>query len=137
MSSGAAPGDMKPRYVMDSSVWVEYYLGNSRIRELTIDRLRAKQIVVPSICICEVALSIERRIGEEMMHVVVANMREQVVDDLTASRAISAAQLRNEHRLSVADAIVYATSVAHRATLISHDKDFEGMPNVMYLKPTS
>ncbi len=134
--SGNAP-TLKPAYVMDSSVWVEYYLGNSRVRELTIERLRAKQIVVPSICICEVALSIERRIGEEMMQVVVANMREQIVDELSATRAIAAAQMRNERRLAVADAIVYATTVAHNATLITHDKDFEGLPNVMYLKPTS
>jgi len=126
---------MDTPFVMDSSVWVEFYLGNAAIRNLVIDALRQRTVIVPSICIYEVSLAVERRIGEEMVKVAVANMREQVIDNLSASRAIAAAQIRNERKLAMADAIVYASTLAHSATLLTQDRDFEGLPNVRYLKP--
>ncbi len=125
---------MDSQIVMDSSIWVEFYLGNAAIRKLVIDQLRKKAVVVPSICIYEVSLAVERRIGEDMVKVAVANMREQVVDNLSASRAVAAAQIRNERKLAMADAIVYASTLAHSATLLTQDRDFEGLPNVRYIK---
>ncbi len=125
---------MDSHIVMDSSIWVEFYLGNTAIRKLVIDQLRKKAVVVPSICIYEVSLAVERRIGEDMVKVAVANMREQVVDNLSASRAVAAAQIRNERKLAMADAIVYASTLAHSATLLTQDRDFEGLPNVRYIK---
>jgi predicted nucleic acid-binding protein len=119
---------------MDSSIWVEFYLGNTAIRKLVIDQLRKRSVVVPSICIYEVSLAVERRIGQDMVKVAVANMREQVVDHLSASRAVAAAQIRNERKLAMADAIVYASTLAHSATLLTQDRDFEGLPNVRYVK---
>ncbi len=127
---------METPIVMDSSMWVEFYLGNAKIRTLVIEHLRKRAVIVPSICIYEVSLAVERRIGEDMVKMVVANMREQIVDDLTASRAVSAAQIRNERKLAMADAIVYATTLAHGATLLTQDRDFEGLPNVSYHKGT-
>lgn len=125
---------MDSHIVMDSSIWVEFYLGNTAIRKLVIDQLRKKAVIVPSICIYEVSLAVERRIGEDMVKVAVANMREQVVDNLSASRAVAAAQIRNERKLAMADAIVYASTLAHSATLLTQDRDFEGLPNVRYIK---
>ncbi len=127
---------METPIVMDSSMWVEFYLGNAKVRKLVIDHLRKRAVIVPSICIYEVSLAIERRIGEDLVKVAVANMREQVVDDLSASRAVAAAQIRNERKLAMADAIVYASTLAHGATLLTQDRDFEGLPNVTYLKGT-
>lgn len=127
---------METPIVMDSSMWVEFYLGNAKVRKLVIDHLRKRAVIVPSIFIYEVSLAIERRIGEDLVKVAVANMREQVVDDLSASRAVAAAQIRNERKLAMADAIVYASTLAHGATLLTQDRDFEGLPNVTYLKGT-
>jgi toxin FitB len=125
---------MEGPIVMDSSVWVEFYKGNTAIRKLVIDHLRNRAVVVPSICLYEVSLAVERRIGEDMVKVAVANMQEQIVDDLTASRATAAAQIRNERKLAMADSIVYASTLAHGATLLTQDRDFEGLPNVRYIK---
>ncbi len=121
-------------YVMDSSIWVSFYQGSTTIHKLVIKPLREGRIIVPSICIYEVALAVERRIGQDYVKIVIANMREQIIDDLTATRALAASYVRNERKLAMADSIVYATTLAHNATLITHDRDFEGLPNVMYLK---
>ena len=126
---------ISPAYVMDSMVWVEFFLGDKRIHELVIDRLRKHEIIVPSICAYEVALSVEKRIGEEQVKVVVASMREQRIDELTFERSIAAASYRHERKLAMADAIVYATTMFYDATLITFDRDFEGLPNVHLLKP--
>jgi len=124
-----------PPYVLDSSVWVEFFLGNDAVRNLIIDRLRANEIIVPSVCAFEVALAVERRIDAEAARLVAANMREQHVDALTVDRALQAASIRREYKLAMADSIVYATALAHHATLITQDIDFEGLPDVMYLRP--
>lgn len=46
--------------------------------------------------------------------------------------AIVAARLGLEHRLPLADSIVYATARAHDATLWTMDADFEGLEGVRY-----
>lgn len=122
---------------MDSSVWVSFFLGSTSVHKLVIEPMRSGRIIVPSICIFEVALAIERQMGEEQIKVAVATMREQVIDDLSATRALAAAYIRADRKLAMADSIVYATAIAHNATLITHDRDFEGLPNVVYLKPTT
>lgn len=124
---------MKAPFVMDSSAWLEFLRGNTTVRDLTIEQLRTHSIIVPSICIYEVARAIERSLGEEMVKVAVATMQEQQVDDLTAGRAMALAHFRSERNLAMADAIVYASTIAHDATLITFDKDFEGLPNVLFL----
>ncbi|MBC8124142.1 MAG: type II toxin-antitoxin system VapC family toxin [Candidatus Kapabacteria bacterium] len=125
---------MTPPYVMDSSAWLEFYRGNKEVYTLVIDQLRKREIIVPSICIYEVALAIERSVGEDLVKVAVANMREQKVDDLTATSAVALAHFRSERSLAMADAIVYASTLAHNATLITFDTDFKGLPNVHYIK---
>lgn len=120
--------------VMDSSVWISFFQGSAEVHKLVIKPLRAGSIIVPSVCLLEVALAVERKIGEDYVKVAIANMREQLIDELSASRALAAAYVRNERKLALVDSIVYATTVAHNATLLTHDRDFEGLPNVMYLK---
>jgi len=128
---------ISPRYVMDTSVWVDFYLGNKQVHDLVIERLRNREIIVPSVCAYEVALAIDRRISEEHIKVVVANMREQHIDELTFDRAVAASNYRHEKKLAMADAIVFATAQFYNATLITFDRDFEGLPNVHLLKPNT
>lgn len=37
-----------------------------------------------------------------------------------------------EHKLPLADSVVFATALLHDATLWTQDADFEGLPNVRY-----
>ncbi len=46
---------------------------------------------------------------------------------LDESLAIEAADISLAHGLAMADAVVYATAVRHRATLVTADADFEGL----------
>jgi predicted nucleic acid-binding protein len=55
------------------------------------------------------------------------------VISLTAPLALSAARLGVEHRLPLADSVIYATAVARGAQLWTQDADFAELPGVRYL----
>jgi predicted nucleic acid-binding protein len=56
-----------------------------------------------------------------------------VVVALETAAALGAAKLAVQHRLSTADAIIYATALAYGADLLTCDKHFEGLPGVIYV----
>ncbi len=53
-----------------------------------------------------------------------------IVADLDTATALSAAELCTRHRLASADAIVYATALAHGADLLTCDRHFQALPGV-------
>mgnify|MGYP001237704720 CR=1 FL=1 len=53
--------------------------------------------------------------------------------DLDRATALEAARLAIEHRMAMADGVMFATAQRHRATLWTQDADFEGLPGVKYL----
>ena len=48
--------------------------------------------------------------------------------------ALAAAELCREHKLATADAIVYATALAHNASVLTCDADFKTLPNVILIE---
>jgi predicted nucleic acid-binding protein len=55
-----------------------------------------------------------------------------VVIDLTTRLALEAVEISRNHRLAMADAIVYATAVDMGADLLTCDAHFEKLPRVAY-----
>lgn len=51
---------------------------------------------------------------------------------LSTSIALSAADFSADHKLSFADAIIFATAQFHKAELITSDEHFKGLPEVNY-----
>jgi predicted nucleic acid-binding protein len=47
--------------------------------------------------------------------------------------ALEAATLAVQHRLSTADAIIYATALVYQADLLTCDRQFQGLPRVVYV----
>ncbi len=56
-----------------------------------------------------------------------------VVADLDTATALAAADLCARHRLPTADAIVYATALAHGADLLTCDRHLETLPGVRFI----
>ena len=52
---------------------------------------------------------------------------------LVAALSMAAANVSREHRLSMADSIIYATAMRNAATLFTSDKHFQGIEGVRYL----
>jgi predicted nucleic acid-binding protein len=54
------------------------------------------------------------------------------VVDLTESLALLASEMSLQHKLSFADAIIYATATQHKAELVTADDHFESLIGVRY-----
>ncbi len=57
--------------------------------------------------------------------------------DLNQQIALLAADLSREHRLAMADSIIYATARAYNATFWTQDAHFNGLPGVKYIQKQS
>lgn len=127
---------MKARpVVLDSSAWIEYILdGPNAPHYAKALKAQVDNIIVPSVCIFEVYRSIERIVSVKEALAVTMSMQTFRVDPLSTARAREAATISRMHSLSTADAIIYATALAHEAELVTQDADFMKLPSVRYFK---
>jgi len=117
--------------VLDSSGWIEHLRQGPEAE--SFDEAFDAPLLVPSIVLAEVrrfALLNDLDFGP-----VFARMRKGVPAALDSNLALSAADLGVRHRLHLSDAIIYATTLAHDATLWTMDEHFEKLPQVKYIKP--
>jgi toxin FitB len=122
-----------PATVLDSSCWIEFFLGSDAAAPYA-KLVASTRVIVPSITIFEVSRELLRRFGNEHTLRAVSLMQQHKVVPLTSDVALSAAQIAIDLKLSSADAIVYATAWQHRASLYTHDIDLNGLDNVVYLQ---
>ncbi|MFP4561497.1 MAG: type II toxin-antitoxin system VapC family toxin, partial [Thiohalorhabdus sp.] len=92
------------------------------------------ELVVPSCLQFELYKWVKRERGEPLALEAVALTEEAAVAPLTSAIALSAADLALEHRLSFADALIYATARQHGAQLVTSDNHFEGLLEVVYFQ---
>jgi predicted nucleic acid-binding protein len=118
--------------VIDSSAWLEYFANGPNAGYFAGAIEAADELVVPTVTILEVFRRVCQQRGEGPALQAVALMRQGQVIELTAALALTAAALGLEHKLPLADSIVYATARHHDAVLWTQDGDFEGLPHVRY-----
>lgn len=119
--------------VLDSSAWLAMMTDQpsaSRFRRLKDE---ADTILVPTIVLYEVYKIVARRASWEVAELAAMELQQHEVVDLDSATALTAADLSLEHRLAMADAIVYATAQLKGATLVSGDADFADLPGVEYI----
>ncbi len=118
--------------VVDSSAWLSYFAGdnNSTVFAKPIEAFDT--LLVPSITITEVFKHVLRLRGEESALTIIAHMTQGKVISLDTQLAIDAASYGTEHKLPLADSIIFATAQKYNATLWTQDSDFKGLPNVNF-----
>ncbi|MCP4267205.1 MAG: type II toxin-antitoxin system VapC family toxin, partial [Candidatus Brocadiaceae bacterium] len=70
--------------------------------------------------------------GKEAALKSIALTEQSKVISLSTSIALLAADLAMECKLSFADAIIYATARFHDAALVTSDRNFKGLADVIY-----
>jgi predicted nucleic acid-binding protein len=118
--------------VVDSSAWLEYFTGGAAADFFAPAVEDTAALIVPTVSLYEVFKRILAQRGENAALAAVAAMQQGAVVDLTPPLALSAAALSLEHKLPMADSIMYASARAFGATLWTQDSDFESLPNVRY-----
>jgi predicted nucleic acid-binding protein len=118
--------------VVDSSGWIEFLLDDDGAANFRLAIISVNNLIVPAIAIFEVARLILRTRTEERARSAVAYMSLGRVELLDVQLATEAAILSVEHRLPMAECVIYATSRRFDAELWTQDADFDGLPGVRY-----
>ena len=123
--------------IIDSCGWLEIF-GASPIGEQYRGVLESPhELLVPSVCLLEVARRLFTQYGESVAVDWAAMMAQALVVPLDAVVALDAARLGPAHGLPCADSIIYATALRHAATLWTHDAHFRGLPGVRFIEAPS
>ena len=117
---------------LDTSGWLEIALDGPNAKEFSTCLTAGHPLIVSTITLYEVAKYVTREAGAADAETLLAFIRQYAVAEVTVDLALSAAQLSARHQLAMADALIYASTLAHHATLWTQDDDFENLPHVRY-----
>jgi predicted nucleic acid-binding protein len=119
--------------LVDSSAWIEYLSGSALGLALQRRFPDPDDWLVPTIVQLELAKWLVREALEETAKQVIAFSGECVVVPLNTGTALRAADVGLQYRLATADAIIYATALAYGADLLTCDRHFDGLPEVVFM----
>jgi len=122
--------------VVDSSAWLEYLAEGPSASFFAPAIEHSAKLVVPTVVLYEVFKKVRQERGESAALTVAALMQQGTMADLNAPLALAAANASAEHKLPMADSIIYATAQAFNATLWTQDADFEHLPGVRFRPAT-
>jgi predicted nucleic acid-binding protein len=120
--------------VVDSSAWLAYFADEPGARAFADAIENSESLVVPTICLTQVFEVVARQRGEGDALQAIAVMQQGRTVDLDGELALLAAVVGAEHKLPLADSIVYATARQLDAVVWTQDEDLEGLPNARYFR---
>ena len=120
--------------VIDSSGWLEYFIGGKNANFFAPVIEDTANVIVPTISIFEVfkRTLIDKNRDDALE--AVAMMYDGKIVDLDREIALIAAELSFELKLPMADSIILATARANEAVLWTQDVHFKGLAGVKYIK---
>jgi predicted nucleic acid-binding protein len=116
--------------LVDSSGWLEYLTADEKADAFGEYLLSTAQILVPTVVLYEVVKILLLRGNKSDVDLFISEALRRHVVDLTDSIALAAASLSIDHRLPMADAIIYATARHYNAQIVTSDAHFGGLPGV-------
>ena len=121
-------------HLVDTCGWIEWLTEGVLVEQYEPYMLDIEAIIVPTSVQFELYKWAYRVKGKQSALEVIALTEQGKIVDLTTSIALLAADLATQHKLSFADAIIYATAQNETAELITSDDHFEKLPDVIYFK---
>lgn len=117
--------------VLDSSGWLEYLTADDK-QDLFAPYLESEQpLLIPTVVLYEVRKALLLRQGKTAADAFYSVALKHFIIVLDEDIAVLSADLSLLHKLSMADAIIYATARRHKAQLVTSDAHFAGLPNVI------
>lgn len=120
--------------VVDSSCWLEFFSGSGVGDKVSPIIENTESLIVPSITIYEVFNKILIELDEDKALLAIAHMKQGHVVDLNSDLAVYAAKIGRDHKLAMADGIIYAICKKYGATLWTQDRHFKALENVEYFE---
>ena len=122
--------------ILDSSAWIECLDDGPNTPKFRPLLLKLPELLIPAIVITEVRKVVLKQRTRQAADEVTHAMRSGIVIPIDAEIASRAADLFIEHQLPLADSLIYATALIHKATLWTQDDDFKSLPQVRYFPKT-
>jgi len=116
--------------LVDSSGWLEYLTADEKADAFGAYLQGTAQVVVPTVVLYEVVKILLLRGSKSDVDLFLSEALRRHVVDLTDTIALAAASLSIDHRLPMADAIIYATARHYNAQIVTSDAHFGGLPGV-------
>ena len=117
--------------LIDSSAWLEYLTQDQDAAKFSPYIESGSPTLVPTIVLYEVVRILMRERGKIAADRFISEALRRVVVPLDEDLALAAVHVSNEHKLAMADAIIYATAQTHQAQLVTGDGAFRGLPGVI------
>ena len=114
--------------LLDSSAWIEFLTGGPGSARLERLMDRPAEIVTPTVVLYEVYKKLKRERGEEAALAAVAQLTQTRIVPLDEADALSAADISLRYGIPMADAMVAAAAVTHKAKVLTFDQDFKKIP---------
>jgi len=119
-------------HILDSSAWLECLEAGPNVRHFGPILRKLPDLIIPGIVLTEVRKVALRQRSLKEAETVTDSMSSGMIVPADTAISILAADLFIEHKLALADSIIYATTLNQNATLWTQDIDFKGLPNVKY-----
>ena len=125
---------MSDRILVDTCGWIEFAADGPLAETFAPYFHDLSLIVVPTVVQFEFFKWIKRERDEPFALELIGLTENACVVPLSTSIALLAADLASQHRLAMADAIIYATARQEDVLLASCDQHFSGLPGVRYVE---
>lgn len=119
--------------LVDSSGWLEYLTEDTNAQAFAPYIEGPRPILIPTIVLYEVKKKILQVGTKTDVDRFVSQALRQRVIPLDENLALGAANVSLQHKLAMADAILYTTARAFQADLVTSDKAFAGLAGVTLL----
>lgn len=118
--------------IVDSSCWLDYLAGipDGDFAAAAIEDTRS--LCVPTIILYEVFKKLLIETDEDKALLAAAHMKQGSVVELDADLSILAAKIGRDHKLPMADSIIYAATRKYGCFLWTRDRHFRGLEGVEY-----
>ena len=118
--------------LVDTSGWIEYFFAGPNASFFSGPIEAIEELVVPSICLYEAFKKISIVADSSQALRAIAQMQQARVVNLTADISLKASLISIQHKLPMADSLIYATAKTVGAIVWTQDEHFRGLPQVNF-----
>jgi len=128
------------KYVIDSYAWIEYFMGTEAGEKAKAIIESSEEKITPTICLAEVYAKTFRVENQELAEKQRVFIKEKsAIAVLDESTAVESAKVQTKMKEDIdgwglADSIVYATALLKKAEVVTGDKHFRKLENVLFIE---
>ena len=123
----------RDRYLLDTSAMITF-LENEPGAERVEEILENEEVFIPWLVLFEVYYIIHREKGQDEadnLYSFLKNLSAVILWSVTEQFLFSAARLKAQHRLSVADTMIVAYAIQHSAILLHKDPEMSALTGIV------